>query len=234
MIVDVDDSLLVARPFPNGWTFTLASKLGQMLDQAQQFFGPRDPHYTPVGVEFNDIAYPQTWYPGGRNIAVQLTLSAMKSPNQAYFQLAHECVHMLDPRPGGTNVLEEGIASWFAMKVSGRVTCDNPLYDAAARLASDLMHMEPAAVKNLRAQGFRVGAITAEMLRRECPALPQIYLDNLPSTFAPWVPPAPPQSAPASRVTTTGVAACPAVGNVPQSISGDRPADAGSAAPKEE
>src|SRR4051812_12688158 len=63
--VAVDPALFMARPIENGYTWTLASRLGDMLHLAETMFGPRDPSYTVLGVEF--VAdNPRVWYPGNR------------------------------------------------------------------------------------------------------------------------------------------------------------------------
>ena len=48
--------LAVADPLPagNGYTWTLASRLGEMLKLAEERYGPRDAGYTILGVEFAD------------------------------------------------------------------------------------------------------------------------------------------------------------------------------------
>ena len=188
-----DADLVVARKTDDGFTYTLPSMLGHMLRQAEALFGPRDPQFTILGVEFNELEYPQTWLPHGRNIIVQLTRSAMLDRNRTYFELAHEVIHMLDPRPFETSVLEEGLATWFALKRVPSMRCNDAKYEAAGQMASDLMVIEPAVVRQLRAEGFRIGGITAEALKRVSPVLPDIYLTNFPACYTTWVPPAVPE-----------------------------------------
>ncbi len=64
---------LVTQPLPdgNGYTWKLASLLGNMLHIAEELFGQRDPSYTILGIEIgSDI--PHIWYPGDRkHIVIQ-------------------------------------------------------------------------------------------------------------------------------------------------------------------
>ncbi len=77
-MTEIHDSLIVARPLqPSGYTYTLASRLGQVLDLAEARFGPRDPTFVILGVEFRD-GVPQVWFPNTSNrVIVQLGLCAL-------------------------------------------------------------------------------------------------------------------------------------------------------------
>jgi hypothetical protein len=59
----------------------------------------------------------------------------------ARWQLAHECVHLIDPHfPAPTNVLEEGLATWFQNRqVKCRCFFSTPAYSRAEHLVSPLM-----------------------------------------------------------------------------------------------
>jgi hypothetical protein len=138
--------------------------MGEMLWEIQQTFGPRDPGLTILGVEFADVPLPCHWFPRGRNyVVIQLQIATMRDKARAYFQMAHECVHLLDPGGGTANVLEEGLATWFAFKFTRQTDAGHPKYQAAAQFASDLMQMDPGAVKSLRSQAFE-----SEGLRLSC------------------------------------------------------------------
>jgi hypothetical protein len=43
---------LVSEPIPNGGTYTLTTRLGHFLCEAEELAGPRDPSWTILGVEF--------------------------------------------------------------------------------------------------------------------------------------------------------------------------------------
>ena len=142
---------------PSGYTWTLVSRLGEMLAEAESLYGPRDLDWTPIGVEFGP-GTPQLWYPGGRrNIAIQLALNALNDNAVACYQLAHECVHLLAPT--GTAVapvIEEGVATVFSedyvcreFKLQGLT--DWPSYVEAAMMVRQLLTLDSRAIKRLRA-----------------------------------------------------------------------------------
>ena len=86
------------RPEGNGYTWTLASLLGDMLHIAEELLGQRDHSYTVLGIEIGpDI--PKIWYHGNRtDIIIQLGSSAATDMYQACYQMAHEtviCLHRL-------------------------------------------------------------------------------------------------------------------------------------------
>jgi len=97
-IADGAYELLVADHLPpSGWTFTLATRLGHMLRIAEERYGQRDGSYTILGVEFTE-GVPQLWYPDNvDDIAIQLNVTCLHEPHRAYYQLAHECIHLLSP-----------------------------------------------------------------------------------------------------------------------------------------
>ncbi len=117
MLTIIAGDLMVAHPLqPIGFTFTLSSRLGQMLQKAEELYGERDKSFTILGIEFKE-GVPQIWFPGNcGNVIIQLGLRAMQDVNQALFQLAHECVHLLNPHAGNGNMLEEGLAVLFSVE----------------------------------------------------------------------------------------------------------------------
>ena len=73
--------------------------------------------------EIPSISYPQDNYIA-EGCRVQILVSceawAMRRSDQCEWQIAHECVHLLDPvKRGRANVLEEGLAFGF------RMNCDS-------------------------------------------------------------------------------------------------------------
>ena len=115
--ISVKKNLLFAERMSDGrgYTWTLASRLSEMLHMAEELFGPRDPSHTILGIEFVSDN-PKIWYPGGRqHIIIQLNYSAATDVAEAYYQMAHEAVHLLAPTGGSYSTnLEEGIACYFA------------------------------------------------------------------------------------------------------------------------
>ena len=188
MMAIVDDSLVFACPIHNGFTFTLASRLGQMLEIVENEFGPRDKNYTILGVEFRD-GIPQTWFPKNcGNVIIQLSREAMQEPVRALYQLAHESVHLLDPHPGGgTNVLEEGAATRFSfdyitqLGYSYRVS--DKRYDEASRLVEKLVSVRPDALKELRRLHGPLRSVTAAQIRGVSPELEGSVAERLAQDF---------------------------------------------------
>lgn len=105
-------------PSNDGYTWTLTSRIGNMLKEAEAMFGERDKEWTILGVEvcMDQGATPQNWYPGSperKDIIFQITPA--EDLQHACYQLAHEVLHSLSPHVGKTaTVLEEGVATWFA------------------------------------------------------------------------------------------------------------------------
>jgi len=148
---------IYAKPIPGGYSWTLTSRLGEILREIQSAYGERDMSYTLLGIEYEDSG-PRNWFPGNcKNIAIQLGPKALMDDVQAYYQLAHEAVHLLAPS-GGRNapVLEEGLAEMFSQnyvfKTLGQVmTSSNPAYNAAAAYVREMIAKYPEAISSLRA-----------------------------------------------------------------------------------
>lgn len=189
----VEDSLVIANPLPsgNGYTWTLASRLGEMILDIESQFGERDRSWTILGIEFCESG-PQTWFPGDcGHIIIQLGLSAKEDPVQALFQLAHEYVHLLDPVVFGFGtVLEEGLATHFSLEYIKQFhpnyTTSDTKYADAARLTAQLLNITPIAIKDLRSKGIKISQITASQLLAVCPQLPKPIALALATPFDNW------------------------------------------------
>ena len=151
-----EQDFMLARPCPEGAgcrvTWTLTSRLGQILEFYGKQLGPANPRYRLLGIEFTSDRRPRIWYPdygkGHNSIIVQLTSSARRKEKRALFQLAHEAFHLLEPvKPGSrASVFEEGLATYFAFaylrSIGWKVDADyiadaayQSAYEAVARLA---------------------------------------------------------------------------------------------------
>ena len=115
---NIQQQLFMTRELENkdGYSWTLASRLGDILHLAEQEFGERDKSYTILGIEFVVSGRPQIWYPGNRkHIVIQLTKESLYDEFQAIYQLAHETIHLLSPSGNSNaNILEEGLATYFS------------------------------------------------------------------------------------------------------------------------
>lgn len=139
-----------------GYTWTLVTRLGDMLHQATSLYGPRDMSWTILGVEFG-LDIPQIWYPGSRkDVVVQLGRRALNDTAQACYQLAHESIHLLAPSGSSpAPTLEEGLATVFSEDYVNAnfgviYTPETPSYQAAASLVRHLLSADPKAIKKLR------------------------------------------------------------------------------------
>ena len=178
----VSDELIISKPIPNTdtCTWTLATRLGDMMCVAEEMFGPRDMSYTILGVEFFGQT-PCIWYPNsgnGKHIVIRLSLQACNDPNRAYYQMAHECLHTLCPS-GNTysNNLEEGVAcyfSWYYMDQHLGIknqTPSEPNYLYALDLVSPILNSIPFFIRNLRDIQPYLSKVTISDLRRVNPNL---------------------------------------------------------------
>jgi hypothetical protein len=148
--------LFFAESIDGGYTWTLASRTGHILQSLEASFGPRDKSYTLLGVEFAD-GQPQIWYPGNcGNIVIQLSTSAIDNMPRAVYQLAHECVHVLAPSGrSAAPVVEEGLATVFSEDYVLRhfgihFGTELERYARAAHDVRELVSTYPDAIKALR------------------------------------------------------------------------------------
>lgn len=151
------------------WSWTLTTQLGELLNEAETRYGKRDLEYTILGIEFGGDR-PMIWYPGNRKqVSVRLSLNAKCDFYQAYFQLAHEVVHLLSPTGGGgTIVLEEGLAHLFSTEMSDtngtHYNATIPAYDRAANLLRPLLSSYPDFIRDVRQIEPCMAKITPEHL----------------------------------------------------------------------
>lgn len=194
-MAQVLDEFVIAQLPPPGanWTysFTLASRTGEILRLIEEQFGERNRSFTLVGVEFCETG-PQCWFPGNcGHIVIQLNTSAMNDRVRAFYQLAHECVHLLDPGVLGTaSVFEEGVATLFSLEYARRFWANYPQieskYTAAARLAGLALTANRNIIRELRSQGIRFSQFTSPQLTAGCPGLPAGVASVLCSSFQAW------------------------------------------------
>lgn len=158
----------------DGYTYTLASRLGNMLSMAEQMFGERDRTYTILGTEFYD-GVPQLWYPGNcKNIVIQLNKDTLNNEHQAYYQLAHESIHLLSPTGGNhSNVLEEGLATYFSQLYMDTFFpgegwhANDERYSNACELIKKVLSVDPKIIKKLRKNQPVISKIKKEELLNE-------------------------------------------------------------------
>ena len=165
------------------YSLTLPEWASVFLSELELIFGPRDPSFTFVGIDIdqNPGSFPRLWYPNSgvppkdtegrsRHVIVRLGSGALTDVYRARWQLAHECLHLLDPwnqrldgRP--TNCLEEGLASWYQNYRVPEAASREGSYAVAESLVAPLMDSLPSVVKHIRReQNLRIGEITPDAL----------------------------------------------------------------------
>lgn len=185
---EVLDSLVIATPIPGGFSWTLASRLGQLLATAEERYGSRDREFTILGAEFRDGA-PGIWFPGNRgHVVVQLGCSCLMNEVAALHQLAHECIHLLNPIPTAASVLEEGLATWFARErvralLKTEVNVTDPRYRGAEELVTPLMAGYPDGIRQIRAVVPSLSSVDAGLLASVYPFLPPELVERLTAKF---------------------------------------------------
>ena len=192
-MLSIARQLVFADQVNGGFTYTLASRLGAMLAEAEAQFGARDITYTILGIEFSRLGHPHIWYPNAhRHIVIQLAAECMADPLMAYSQLAHECIHLLDPTGGAAivRVLEEGLAVRFQQAYIGAVfkqsmPVDLASYADARGKVDELLALDPSAIRFLRESGKKLPFLTADDILWACPVASRELAESL---VAPVIP----------------------------------------------
>ena len=180
--VDIAETLIVTQKIDDVYTWTLPSRLGDMLHLAEEQFGPRDCSYTILGIHFIE-GYPMLWYPKYRedkqnkNIVVTLDKCVITNPVGAYHQLAHETVHLLSPTGDSKSTnFEEGVACYFADYYIKSKLCTTRSwnliptnYECALALVKPLLDSDRDCVKRLRCIEPSFSKMKEEMIRKEFP-----------------------------------------------------------------
>ena len=159
---------------------TLTRHLGLFLSDIESKFGPRDTSFTILGIEILETqGVPHIWFPSNpdncKHVIVHLAENTLDCEILARWQLAHECVHLLDPRnnvlSGPTNVLEEGIATWYQNNAVTRQFSEHSgKYVEAEKLILPLIDVLPDAIRFIRQkEGLPIGDITEDVLCEYCP-----------------------------------------------------------------
>ena len=179
----------------------LERRVHAYLAMLEEMFGSRDPRF-----EFGTIKQspedPQTHFPGsyhtngGCVVDIQIGKPAWESFScvLATWQVAHECVHLLDPGVRGTaNVLEEGLATWFQDEkqfhdenVRRFIDGNKPHsenYETAKRLVVQCQPDIVPAVKTIRSTGTKIRGIRADILAEHIPRADRETIENLCTIF---------------------------------------------------
>lgn len=170
------------------WTIT--TLLGHMLRQIKSEYGERDHTYEIIGIEMFDGAQPDYWFPGDcGNVAIRITKGCVGDINEAAYQVAHEAVHLLNPKKfGKTTYLEEGLATYFAKHyLAYNAHIDMPIngddYRIAYDLTSKLLSIDNTIIKTLRKIEPDISSFTPNMILSHCPKASPILVENLTTNF---------------------------------------------------
>ena len=204
------EALLVTEKRSDGSysSTTLPMWAGIYLRKAEALFGPRDSSYCFLGIDFHGPNLPpRNWFPDSgflyddgepryRHIIIHLAANAIRNLDLAKWQLAHECVHLLDPwneqeNHGPTNILEEGLATWYQCRSVPDTGFLPPNYAEAKELVTKYEEFLPDAVKSIRAnergsseKPMRIGTISPEVFIRYCPQMDEADAVRLCERFA--------------------------------------------------
>jgi len=114
----VNSSLVLTSKLSDGdYSCTsLSNRLGQSLQLAEELFGPRNPFYTILGVDFSTIDHPTQIFIGTqhRQVIVLLTQKCAQDEMNALYTLGHETFHLLSPGATIGTFLEEGLAVFLS------------------------------------------------------------------------------------------------------------------------
>ena len=166
----------------NDWA---RKKRDKYLQEIEFIYGTRDTSYNLsecFGVRICSPTIIDDRHTQG--IVIILTQEALKEwqnnkLQRAAWQLAHECIHLLDPRfeEGNTIVLEESLATRFQYQIEPNISIgsgnNGEAYIAAFDLVSGFMGNGylPEKVRQLRKEKIRICDITFEDLMRVAPEI---------------------------------------------------------------
>ena len=188
-----------SRDANGAYSLTLAQLTSVFLAEIEKLFGPRDSKFTYVGLEIDTtrnakprIWFPLTGYPGresdkpSRHVIIRLTGNAQNDANLAIWQLAHECVHLIDPwnievEGRTSNYLEEGLATWYQNTIIQDIQINHPQYAKAKSLVEPHMPQLATTIKHLRTNhNLRIGDIeNPDLLLKHSPDMDPKTAENL-------------------------------------------------------
>ena len=170
----------------------LEQQVHAYTEQLEGMFGECDKRFVFGTINKSTGDAPHTEYPGGHHyngdcivdIHISKWLWDSRKRDQRTWQVAHECVHLLDPgQKGSANFLEEGLATWFqdeprfhddlvnafvkAEIAKGGIKRSKDYAEAKELVCGCLPQLIPA-VKKIRSSGVKIWEITEDMLAPPC------------------------------------------------------------------
>ena len=165
------------------YTWDLKKYVTKYLSTLEDLFGPRDPKFVFGDIKKANQDTPYVYFPqkynleGGCIVEIHISNCAWDNyrKEQGAWQVAHECVHLIDPvEKDSINVLEEGLATWFQDELKyhdsmvKRYIRNNipqtPKYREAKELFQHCLPGILPAIKSIRESGVRISDISMEIL----------------------------------------------------------------------
>lgn len=153
-----------------------------LVRAAERLYGSRVKDWKFNRISFSDDVN-RIRYLSESEVNIELNFLGLYRIENAYFQLAHECVHFLSPVFGRSevSVLEEGLAVHFSHYILRRdfgldwsmSTERNPNYQLALEQIAPLLERE-GAIKQLRNEQPVISKINAELILKHFPYLGQL------------------------------------------------------------
>ena len=158
-----------------------------LLAKAESALGPRDTSKKIYQPQFTDNGPVMRNTPNLDGAFAELSRDAESSWSYVIFELAHESVHLLNPIPGNTNNLEEGVAVAFSLSVQPEYGVNNPpamkSYIDALQLVCVLPGGPLEAGRRVRERIGRLSAVTVKDLRALFPSVDRQVLNKLAASF---------------------------------------------------
>lgn len=168
--------------------WTISSILGEIFNEIENLYGKRDMSFTILGVELSKNEQPQIWFPGDRgHVLIQLTEDCRTNIAEAVYQIAHEAIHCLYPKPfGSSTYLEEGLATYFAKKyILFQLNLDMPItiykYQQAYSLVCELLSIDNSIIKKMRVEHPDISSVDKNQLLQY--GIPELLAEKLITNF---------------------------------------------------
>ena len=173
-------------------------QLQLLLDEyAQQIFGPRNPDKQLYQPTFSSNPAEQPCVINtisGDGGFAQLSVNASTYWPTTVYELAHETVHLLDPRPAppvgkGSNWLEEGVAVEFSLHCAGIIfgkvpTVNSPKYVTAKNITLKLGRQDLfEKCKKIREECGHFADATYDAIKMHAPSCDETALRKLTTRF---------------------------------------------------
>lgn len=146
----------------------------ELMQEAENLLGPRSKKLYQPSFDSNGPFVCNT--PNLDGAFAKLSLNAKNYWPTVIFELAHETIHLLDPKVGNTNWFEEGIAVHFSLHAQKLYKCEiqfpeRDAYQSAFSLVNDLTEAPFSLAKELRACAGTLFRVDLDILSKFLPNL---------------------------------------------------------------